>query len=90
MAGDINASIERMNALVGADIRIRCRRHDLVWARYIVMYSLLMEGMSETQVGIAFGVDHSLVHHAKVRVMDMLDLPQNYIEEYDLYKQYTK
>lgn len=85
-AGPIYVGI--LSALVGRDIRERVREREIVWARYMACYRLVMDGYSLCQVGKFMGIDHSTVSHAKKQVAHMLDMPSMYPEEIILWKKF--
>jgi len=79
-----------MNDIIGEDIRVRSRRHDVVWGRYIVISALLERGWSNTAAGRVFGLDHSSVTHARGQVDNMLAMPVMYGPEYRVYREFLK
>lgn len=86
MRSDFYVSL--MNEVTGLNIKDHTRRRDVVWGRYIVIHELLEDGWSSTSAGNVFGMDHSSVSHAKAQVAMMLDMPNMYSMEYDIYKKF--
>ena len=80
--------LRTMSEVVGFDVMNRSRRNDALWARYIVLYQLLEDGWNTTRAGGVFGLDHSTVSNAKIRVLQMLDMPGMYRHEYELYRDF--
>lgn len=86
-AGAIYVGI--LSALVGRDIMQHSRERELVWARNMACYRLVMDGYSLCKVGRFMGMDHSTVSHAKKQVANMLDMPSMYPEEMSLWEKFT-
>lgn len=62
-----------MSEILGVyEIPLKCRKTEYTWARYIIAYQLLDEGMTEVEVGRHLGKDHSSVNHMKHKMEEAL------------------
>ena len=81
--------VEVMNGIVGADIRERSRKREIVVARNIVMHRMLVEGATQTWVGEQFGMGHCAVIVARRMVENMLMMPRAYMDEMTIYRKFN-
>lgn len=72
------------------DIPLKSRKAEYTWARNIIAYQLLKEGMSETEVGDYLGKAHSSIIYMKSRVDDALKYPKQYPDVIYIWKQFQK
>lgn len=79
-----------MSALVGRDILERSREREMVWARNMVCYRLVLDGYSQNMIGKFIGLNHATVCYAKKQVGNMLDRPSMYPKETKLWEKFTK
>ena len=70
------------------DIPLKSRKAEYTWARNIIAYQLLKEGMSETEVGDYLGKAHSSIIYMKSRVDDALKYPKQYPDVIYIWKQF--
>lgn len=81
--------IEAMNSILGEDIRQRCRRSELVWARNMVAYRLMLNGLKQEEAASLLGLNRTTMVHCHKQVRNMLDYPKSYIEEFRLWKRFN-
>lgn len=79
---------EILSVVLGKDIMRRSRKSDVVWARYMLMYQMRMDGYSLSVVGKCAGVDHSTVVHAVKNVTKMLHTPAMYQPETEVWQKF--
>lgn len=72
------------------DIPLKSRKSEYTWARNIIAYQLLKEGMTETEVGDYLGKAHSSIIYMKSRVDDALKYPKQYPDVIYIWKQFQK
>ena len=62
------------------DIPVKSRRAEFVWARSILAYQLVKEGMTASEAGRFLGKDHSTIIYMRRRVEDALMYPKQYTD----------
>ena len=78
-----------MSEILGVDeIPLKCRKTEYTWARYIIAYQLLNEGMTEVEVGRHLGKDHSSVNHMKHKMEEALMYQSQYQDVVYIWKQF--
>ena len=78
-----------MEEILGVDeIPLKCRKTEYTWARYIIAYQLLNEGMTEVEVGRHLGKDHSSVNHMKHKMEEALMYQSQYQDVVYMWKQF--
>ena len=80
-----NHYVEKMNDLIGRDIRINSKEQEVVWGRNLVAWQLFQDAFSETEIGRAMGKNHSTINYMKRQVIAMLKSPHMYINETELW-----
>ena len=82
---------DTMNTISGVDIRGRWNRTSAtVWPRNIFIFVALREGYSQSEVGREIHRNHSTVCHARNRVNEAFEMPEQYRDEITLYKKYIE
>lgn len=61
-----------------------------VWARTMVVYQMIKEGYSTSEIGHQMMKDHSSVTHMKNKMQDALDLPQAYKDVLQIWNKFQK
>ena len=86
------AFLKRMMAeVLGVDdIPVKSRRAEFVWARNILAYQLVKEGMTASEAGRFLGKDHSTIIYMRRRVEDALMYPKQYTDVIYIWKQFQK
>lgn len=84
------AIINVMNDIVGEDIRQRCRRSILVWARSMVAYRLMMNGLKQQEAADLLGLNRTTMVYCRNQVQRMLDYPKLYIQELRMWKKFNE
>ena len=86
------ALLKRMMAeVLGVDdIPVKSRRAEFVWARSILAYQLVKEGMTASEAGRFLGKDHSTIIYMRRRVEDALMYPKQYTDVIYIWKQFQK
>ena len=86
------AFLKRMIAeVLGVDdIPVKSRRAEFVWARSILAYQLVKEGMTASEAGRFLGKDHSTIIYMRRRVEDALMYPKQYTDVIYIWKQFQK
>ena len=86
------AFLKRMMAeVLGVDnIPVKSRRAEFVWARSILAYQLVKEGMTASEAGGFLGKDHSTIIYMRRRVEDALMYPKQYTDVIYIWKQFQK
>ena len=86
------AFLKRMMAeVLGVDdIPVKSRRAEFVWARSILAYQLVKEGMTASEAGRFLGKDHSTIIYMRRRVEDALMYPKQYTDVIYIWKQFQK
>lgn len=80
-----------MSEVLGVDdIPVKSRRAELVWARSILAYQLVKEGMTASEAGRFLGKDHSTIIYMRRRVEDALMYPKQYTDVIYIWKQFQK
>lgn len=79
-----------LSALVGSNILAHSRKRELVWARNMACYRLVMDGYSQGQVGKFMGLNHATVFHGKEQVANMLEMPSMYPTEVRVWEKFTE
>lgn len=79
-----------LSGIVGKDILRRSRKSDVVWARYMVAYVLRTDGYSLHVIGRSLGLSHSLVVYAVKNVEKMLQYPNMYPIEREIWMEFQK
>ena len=84
------AFLKRMMAeVLGVDdIPVKSRRAEFVWARSILAYQLVKEGMTASEAGSFLGKDHSPIIYMRRRVEDALMYPKQYTDVIYIWKQF--
>ena len=72
------------------DIPVKSRRAEFVWARSILAYQLVKEGMTASEAGRFLGKDHSTIIYMRRRVEDALMYPKQYTDVIYIWKQFQK
>ena len=72
------------------DIPVKSRRTEFVWARSILAYQLVKEGMTASEAGRFLGKDHSTIIYMRRRVEDALMYPKQYTDVIYIWKQFQK
>ena len=70
------------------DIPVKSRRAELVWARSILAYQLVKEGMTASEAGRFLGKDHSTIIYMRRRVEDALMYPKQYTDVIYIWKKF--
>lgn len=70
------------------DIPVKSRRAEFVWARSILAYQLVKEGMTASEAGRFLGKDHSTIIYMRRRVEDALMYPKQYTDVIYIWKQF--
>ena len=86
------AFLKRMMAeVLGVDdIPAKSRRAEFVWARSILAYQLVKEGMTASDAGRFLGKDHATIIYMRRRVEDALMYPKQYTDVIYIWKQFLK
>lgn len=82
--------IRAMEDVTNIDFRDRRRHPARVWARNMVAYQMFFDGFTTTQIGNAIGKARCTITHCVGRVQDMLDMPFQYPEEMEVWKDFQK
>ena len=80
--------VDAMNDVMGMDIRQKCRKHELVWARNLVAYQLSKEGLTQEQISRLVGVNRTTVLWGVRNARWMFDHRSQYVPEHRLYREY--
>ena len=80
---------ETMKEVCGFDPTEETRRRDVVMARIMVVYVLLLEGWSENQIGSVMGWDHSTINYYRKRMIAILTTP-GYNAEIDIWEKFRQ
>lgn len=81
---------EQMNAIVGRDIRTRCRDNDLVMARAIFFFVANKEGFTQASIARFMKMNHSTICHHIHLVSDAIAAPKLWADYYALFETYIK
>lgn len=84
---------EAMKRATGVDCTERTRKTGTVWARNIVAFEMMGDGYVHTEIARRLGLSHSTLVYCKANVLSMLNNPQFYRKEmnmYELFKQAIK
>ena len=81
--------VEAMNIVLGEDIRQRCRRNMLVWARNMVAFRLMLNGSTQKEAAALVGLDRSAMVYCAKQVRRMLENPRAYAEEFRLWRKFN-
>ena len=86
------AFLKRMMAeVLGVDdIPVKSRRAEFVWARSILAYQLVKEGMNASEAGRFLGKDHATIIYMRRSVEDALMYPKQYSDVIYIWKQFQK
>lgn len=87
---DFRAYVQMMNEIVGTDILEKGRSRDLVWARYVIMHKMAMDGCPLTYIGKLFKISHCTVIYARDTVDRMLLSPRMFPYEMTVYHEFYK
>lgn len=82
--------LDVMNGIVGFDIKKRRRLREMVWARNMLFYQLVLDGFSLTRVGKFMGYDHATVYHGKEQVRNMLRFPVMFPDEMAVWQKFQE
>lgn len=80
--------IRIMSEAVGTDIMVPSRNQSLVWARYMVLFLLRLDGFSLMSIEKATGKNHTTVIYADRKVKEMLKCPNMYPEETKIWQKF--
>lgn len=80
--------IRIMSAAVGTNFMAPSRNQRLVWARYMVLFMLRLDGFSLMSIEKATGKNHTTVIYADRKVKEMLKCPNMYPEETKLWRKF--
>ena len=72
------------------DIPVKSRRAEFGWARSILAYQLVEEGMTASEAGRFLGKDHSTIIYMRRSVEDALMYPKQYTDVIYIWKQFQK
>ena len=67
---------------------VKSRRAEFVWARSILAYQLVKEGMTTSEAGRFLGKDHATIIYMRRRVEDALMYPKQYTDAIYIWKQF--
>ena len=79
-----------MNDIIGEDVRVRCAKSRLVWARNMVEYKLSSYGMSLNQIGMVVKRDHSTVFNGIRRFNDAMKYPSMYQDVMEIWNSFKE
>lgn len=82
--------LKRMMAeILGVDnIPVKSRKTEFTWARNMIAYQLVKEGMTESETGRFLGKDHSTINYMKSRMDEALRYPRQYQDVMYIWKQF--
>ena len=85
----LNHLAEVMQSLTGLDVRVRCRKTELVRARVVFVFVARAEGFTQSAIGDFLKLDHSTVCCIEKKMRDALSFPAAYRDYIALYNQFT-
>lgn len=86
------AALKKMMAdILGVDdVPLKCRVSEYTWARNIIAYQLVKEGMTDAEAGALLGKCRSSVTYMRRRVEEALKYPKQYPDVIYIWKQFQK
>lgn len=82
--------VDAMKEVVGFDVLERTRRQVVVWARNLVAFRLHLDGYSFAAIGRLLGIHHATVLHACRHVDEMLEHPNWYRKECEIWTKFQE
>lgn len=79
-----------MGKIYGRVISLTNRDAGDVWARTMVVYQMILEGYSITEIGRQLLKDHSTIIHLRKKMEDALSLPQAYQDILPIWEQFKQ
>lgn len=82
--------IDAMDEVLDADVLARTRNQRIVWSRYMVAFQLRVDGYSFAAIGRLLGLHHSTVIHACRHIDEMLEHPNWYRKECEIWTRFQE
>lgn len=82
--------IEVMEGIVGGGFLTSCRKSEYVWARNIVAYQLVKDGMRHRDVARYLGLVRCTISHCVKSVENMLAYPKSYTHQMEIWRKFQE
>lgn len=79
---------EVLSGILGKEVDMDDRGRESCFARSCIIYEMVMEGYSTTEIGKALHRDHATVINGRRRIADTLEFPSMYASDVKLWERF--